>query len=1011
MTLFANLPAPTVALAGTELTTTDQGVCYCNGSQWVVIGFPTGNGSISLSSPGNTIAIAGSPGNTITEDVVPALLGGQGLVPGIFTFATLPTASSSRNMYARTSDVGAVYSNGSVWQPLFNVTNGSLAIANNPPLISGSNGTAYSLQLSATGGAPPYTWLKVSQFADTNAWTVSSTGVLACASPATATQDNIDVQVTDSTGATTQKLLTVAIAASAGTPAATPTFSPAAGSYITTQTVTISDASAGTTIYYTTNGSTPTTSSPVYSSPITVSSSQTISAIAVGGSFTQSPIGSASYIITITPVAWNPPSPRIWSVRFPNGGQTYQYTPFLNWSKSNALTGIGVNYTGSAVAQFGGTGRGQYVDTMHSSTLVPGGCKVVQYIDPFQYDGTNPTPPAGGDTVHGVFYPHVDTNNWLLRVTGTSGSCPTNGSFYVPNISTYAPADSAGDKLGAFSAKWWNQCFKQGSGPYQSGFAAADAAPNIDGPYGDDFWYTGGRVGGSIARDGTTDSPSVATNTGSSADVRANNWRAGCASFFNQITTDFPGALRVANADYAGHLQQYGTPTNDPTIVGAMNQVLDCPEAQFFFGWGFTEGGISFANMVKLYQLYTNMCRPGVAAPLLDIAFLSGVGTTAFGATGNGIPGCCPLTWTSDQPASYSAAYIGARYYPAFTNIVGNGMIGCDGFTAAVNQSLQTFDEWGNFGSPGFAPGFAGNLLHGNTDPIQTTAKYGNGIWERRVFNSTTGTYGRWVMNPRGNGPQTYNPGVTLYKGVGTQNPSYNNGASFTTLAMSDPDGGFFFESPQSGGGPSQSVLQFLSANDGTSASSTSQAMSTVTAGSTILVLTETNFASVSSITDTLGNSYAAVQTAQSTAGPGNQKFYVYAAYNVLGGANTVTITYGATTSIRPILILEVGGTAATPLDGSNKNDQTAPGTGAGAVVTGTASNTAQPALALGFSIPIFVNSPPTAVGPYTSQGNFWSQGTCESLVLSGTGSQQATFTATSGSTEHLSLLIILNHI
>jgi chitobiase/beta-hexosaminidase-like protein len=86
--------------------------------------------------------------------------------------------------------------------------------------------------------------------------------------------------------------------------AATPTFSPAAGSYTTAQQVTISDSTAGAAIYYTTNGATPTTSSTRYTSAITVSATTTIKAIATATGMSNSAVATATYTIgTETAVA------------------------------------------------------------------------------------------------------------------------------------------------------------------------------------------------------------------------------------------------------------------------------------------------------------------------------------------------------------------------------------------------------------------------------------------------------------------------------------------------------------------------------------------------------------------------------------------------------------------------------------------------------------------------------------------------------------------------------------
>jgi hypothetical protein len=118
--------------------------------------------------------------------------------------------------------------------------------------------------------------------------------------PATVGGTTALVGFTGGTGGNTaiQEIINLTMTSTPIPAAATPTFSPAAGTYTSAQTVTISDTTSGASIYYTTNGTTPTTSSTKYTAPITVSSTEIVQAIAVATGFSQSPVASSSYTIT-----------------------------------------------------------------------------------------------------------------------------------------------------------------------------------------------------------------------------------------------------------------------------------------------------------------------------------------------------------------------------------------------------------------------------------------------------------------------------------------------------------------------------------------------------------------------------------------------------------------------------------------------------------------------------------------------------------------------------------------
>ena len=116
---------------------------------------------------------------------------------------------------------------------------------------------------------------------------------------------------------------------------ATPTITPNGGELkYGNNTITIACATADATIYYTTNGATPTTSSTKYTGAFTLTSNATVKAIAVKTGWNNSSVASASFTYTVETVAT--------PVIAPNGGEIEAGTTI---SISCATSGATIYYS------------------------------------------------------------------------------------------------------------------------------------------------------------------------------------------------------------------------------------------------------------------------------------------------------------------------------------------------------------------------------------------------------------------------------------------------------------------------------------------------------------------------------------------------------------------------------------------------------------------------------------------------------------------------------------------
>jgi hypothetical protein len=163
--------------------------------------------------------------------------------------------------------------------------------------------------------------------------------------------------------------------------ASAPSFSPGGGTYSTAQTVTITTSTSGATIRYTTDGSTPTeTNGTVYSSPVTISATTTLKAIAYASGYTDSSVSSATYTISTG-----------------GGGSLFWEAEALSVTNSGVGTSLQTdsNTSGGQWISLNGTGTGQWMQF------------------------TLPNVPAGTYTLKMAYKSHPSRGILALSVDGT----------------------------------------------------------------------------------------------------------------------------------------------------------------------------------------------------------------------------------------------------------------------------------------------------------------------------------------------------------------------------------------------------------------------------------------------------------------------------------------------------------------------------------------------------------------------------------------------------------------
>lgn len=312
--------------AGTPVISPGQGTYQ--GPQTVSLSSSTSGASIYYTLTGNTPSI----GTSFTV-----------LYTGPFTVnqTTTVKAMAVKTGFQNSSVATAVLTISSpppavVSTPVISPATGTFTT---PQSVTISTATQGATILYTTNGNVPSTSVNSFTFQYSGAFTLSSTTTVRA--------------IAIKTGLTNSAVAVSTLSFGTSAPmAATPVIQPGSGTYSGPQTITLSTATAGATIYYTTTGNTPVIGAgftQTYTGPFTLSNSATIRAMAVRSGFSNSGVAVANLTINplipvvatpvITPGTGSYAGPQTVTITCSTPGSTIYYTT------SGNLPQIGTSFT------------------------------------------------------------------------------------------------------------------------------------------------------------------------------------------------------------------------------------------------------------------------------------------------------------------------------------------------------------------------------------------------------------------------------------------------------------------------------------------------------------------------------------------------------------------------------------------------------------------------------------------------------------------------------------------